>query len=399
VRWRSVAPAVAGVILLVLGLWVLDWWTLKIPAGEVHANLLRIEACNADRCQTWRSGGGIVGTAVLVSGSLLALVTLVLGVLDGMRAPIGPRLVKVQVMLALLVLGGACLMIAMTPEGLSGAKLGLGGWLTLVATIFSAGAGIAILRGDDPLGEGVKYVPVKVDVPADVVASNERLAGATIPPFAVAQRKAGATAQPPMAQIKEAAAAQGHTVPPWQPAIKDTAHVEAPQPRRRSTRLPYTAPPTFDAARQTLRFVVAEAAIGEDGLTATLEDHRKVELAWKVFTRAAARQLPPGPPYDKLIVVDLVTVGGAPLRFLPSTRVNYAALPGGAAPNSRENLRRLVAHVKTKQPTFGVEHDSAEFFAGGREPPACTALKQFVTYDEQYSGVIGTPPDAAPYRT
>jgi hypothetical protein len=128
----------------------------------------------------------------------------------------------------------------------------------------------------------------------------------------------------------------------------------------------------------------------------TLEDHRKIELAWRVFTRASARQLPAGPPFDKLLVVDLGTIGGAPLRFLPSSRVNYADLPGGAAPSSRENLRRLVAHVKTKQPTFGVEHDSEAFFAGGRDAPALASLKQFMAYDEQYSGVIGSaPPPAA----
>jgi hypothetical protein len=397
VRWPKLVLPGLGLVGLVLALWVLDWWTLKLPSGELHANLRRIEACTPARCETWATGG-IVGTAVLVSGTLLAAVTGALGVLGALGTVVSPRLVRVQIMLALLVLAGAGVMIAMTPDKLGGANVGLGGWLALVSAILSAGAGVAILRGDDPLGEGVKYVPVKVDVPAEVVASNERLAGATIPPFAVAQRKA-ATMQPPtggattpMAQVTAAAAAQGHTVPPpWQPAIKDSAHVEAPQPRRRSTRLPYTAPPTFDAARQTLRFVVAEATIGEDGIAATLEDHRKVDLAWKVFTRASARQMPGGAPYDKLIVVDLCTIGGAPLRFLPSTRVNYADLPGGAAPNSRENLRRLVAHVKAKQATFGVEHDSAEFFAGGREPPAFATLKQFVTYDEQYVGVIGTP--------
>jgi hypothetical protein len=305
--------------------------------------------------------------------------------------------IRAQIGLALLVLGGTGVMFAMTPDRLGGAGIAYGLWVTLVATILSAAAGITVLGGDDPLGEGVLYKPVKVDVSSDVVDANARLAGATIPPFAIAQRT-GSTL-PPMAQVTAAAAAQGHTVPPWQPTIKDAAHVEAPSPRRRSTRLPYTAPPSFDAARQSLRFVVAEATVGDTGITVTLEDHRKLELAWRVFTRASARQLPPGPPFDKLIVVDLATLGGAPLRFLPSSRVNYADLPGGAAPNSRENLRRLVAHVKTQQPTFGVEHESAEFFAGGREPPAFAALKQFVTYDEQYAGVIGAPPEAAPIRT
>lgn len=388
-RWRPVILAGAGLAALVLGLWVFSWWHLKVATGEVHANLRRIEACNAVTCKTWRITG-ILPMVVLVSGSLLAVVTAVLGALHAVGTPVGAALVKLAVWFALAVLAAAATMLAMTPNELSGAGISFGGWATVVGAILAVAAGLAALAGDDPFGEGAKYVPVKVEVPADVVESNARLEGATIPPFAVAQRRAG-VATTPIAQVTAAAARTGATAT-WQPPIKDSVHTEAPSPRRRSTRLPYTAPPTFDAARQTLRFVVAEAAIGETGLAVTLEDHRKLDLAWKVFTRASARQLPPGAPYDKLIVVDLCTQGGAPLRFLPSTRVNYADLPGGAAPNSRENLRRLVAHVKEQQPTFGVEHDSAEFFAGGREPPALATLKQFVTYDEQYAGVIGTPP-------
>jgi hypothetical protein len=299
-------------------------------------------------------------------------------------------------LLSLLVLGGAGTLLAITPDGLSGAGVAIGGWVTVVAAILSTASALGIGRGEDPLGEGTLYRPVKVEVPAAVMDANAKYAGATIPPFAIAQRAAHPSSVPPMAAVTAAAAAAanqaGGTSPPWQPAIRDHAHTEAPAPRRSSTRAPFTAPPPFDTARQTLRFVVAEATIGPDALTVTLEDHRKIELAWKVFNRASARQLPAGPPFDKLIVVDLCTIGGAPLRFLPSSRVNYADLPGGAAPNSRENLRRLVAHVKVLQPTFGVEHESAEFFAGGREPPALSSLRQFVAYDEQYAGVIGTDP-------
>jgi len=392
VRYRSVALAVAGLLGLVLGLWILDWWALRLAHGELHANLRSIDACQyGGRCEHW-TNGGILSIAILVAGSLLGVVTVAIAGVRMLGAQIGPRLIRVQIMLALLTLAGAVVMMAMTPAQLAGAGVAIGGWATVVGIMLCGASGLALLRGDDPLGEGALYTPVKVEVSAEVVQSNVKLAGATIPPFAVAQRTG--TTLPPMAAVTAAAAAQGGTVPPWQPAIKDLVHTEAESPRRRSTRAPYTAPPTFDAARQTLRFVVADAAIGPDGLVVTLEDHRKIDLPWRVFTGAAARQLPPGPPFDKLIVVDLGTIGGAPLRFLPSTRVNYAELPGGAAPNSRENLRRLVAHVKTQQPTFGVEHDSAAFFAGGREPPALMSLKQFMTYDEQYAGVIGALPPA-----
>jgi hypothetical protein len=396
---RSVALAAIGVVALVLGVWVLDWWVLRLPGGELHATLRTIEACSGARCST-AANSAILPLLMLVGGTALAVVTLALAVLGATGSTPGSILVKLQVGLCLYAAGNAATLLAITPGGLGGADFALGGWVTLAASVVSVAAGIAILRGDDPLGEGAQYTPVRVDVSPEVVDANVRMMGATIPPSAVAQRMASAsmlpfkdrvTAPPPLG-----APAPGTTVPPWQPAIREHVHTEAPPPRRRSTRAPHTAPPSFDAARMALRFVVAEAAIGDDGLTATLEDHRKVELPWKAFTRAAARLLPPDPPFSRLVVVDLCTVGGQPLRFLPSTRVNYTALPDGAAPNSRENLRRLVALVKTRQATFGVEHDSAAFFAGGREPPACATLRQFVAYDEQYTGWIGPTPAPTP---
>lgn len=391
-RWRTPVIAAAGLIGLVLGVWVMDWWSLESGGVEVHANLRRIEACRGDRC-TGGETTGFLSLAVLVGGTLLAVITALIVGLRFTGVTVGRTVSRLHLTIALLVLAGASTMLAITPDGLTGAGFAIGGWVTVISSILCVVSALAFVAGDDPLGEGRLYRPVKVEVPAAVLDENAKYAGATIPPFAIAQRTGKLT--PPMAALAAATARQGTgSAPPWQPAIKDIAHVEAPAPRRSSTRAPFTAPPPFDAARQALRFVVAEAALGPDAITVTLEDHRKIELPWNVFNRASARQLPAGAPFDKLIVVDLCTIGGAPLRFLPSSRVNYADLPGGAAPNSRENLRRLVAHVKTKQPTFGVEHDSAAFFAGGREPPAFGSLKQFVAYDEQYAGVIGSIPDS-----
>ena len=372
-RSRSVALAIAGVVALVLGLWVLDWWSLRLPNGELHANLRSIEACSGARCETVVQGG-IFPLLMLIAGNVLALATALVAALSLTGTTPGPMLVKLQVGCSLLAMGGAGVLLSITPTGLGGADFAIGAWVTLAATIVCAAAGITILKGDDPLGEGARYTPVKVDVSQEVVDANVKMMGATIPPFAVAQRMASTSMSPYRDRASStspvgAPAATGATVPPWQPAVKDLAHTDAQQPRRRSTRAPHTAPPSFDAARMALRFVVADATIGDAGLVVTLEDHRKLDLPWKAFTRAAARLLPPDPPFNKLVVVDLCTVGGQPLRFLPSTRVNYAALDGGAAPNSRENLRRLVAHVKAKQPTFGLEHDSSAFFAGAASRP------------------------------
>ena len=335
-----------GIAGLVLGLWVLDWWSLERPAGTLRADLRRIEACDGARCVAGVTGG-VIATAVLAGGTLLAILTAVLAALHLTGAQLAPRLVRVQIGLATLVLGATVVVIGAMPDGVGGAGTTWGAWATVVGVVASVALGFGLARGEDPLGEGRRFQPIKVDVP----------------------RAPPATSTPP--------------------PIKEVVHVDAPAARRRSTRPIYTSPPGFDAGRQALRFVVAEATISDSGLAGTLEDHHPFDLPWSVFVRAAARQLPPGPPFDRTIVVDLITAGGSPLRFLASTRVNYAALPGGAAPASRENLRKLIAHAMNRHAGCVVEPDSAEFFSGAREPPVCASLKQFVTYDEQFTGAIG----------
>src|SRR5512134_511524 len=133
-RWRSAALAGAGLIGLVLGLWLLDWWSLRTPSGEVHANLRRIEACTAVKCQQW-SNAGPLSIAVLVGGSVLGAVTAAIGALQLAGAQLGPRFVRLQIGLALLVLAGVGVMFAMAPDHLGGVRIAPGLWVTLVAVI------------------------------------------------------------------------------------------------------------------------------------------------------------------------------------------------------------------------------------------------------------------------
>jgi hypothetical protein len=81
--------------------------------------------------------------------------------------------------------------------------------------------------------------------------------------------------------------------------------------------------------------------------------------------------------------VDLVTKAG-PVRLVPSSRVDYATLPGGMAPNTRENWRRLVALAREQNPAIAIEAESADFFAGGRDAPMFTAWKKFLEWDRRY---------------
>ena len=119
------------------------------------------------------------------------------------------------------------------------------------------------------------------------------------------------------------------------------------------------------------------------GLTLRLERNVSRTIAWSELVEVAARRLPPDPPYEKMSFVDLVTASG-PVRLLPSSRLDYAALPGGMAPNTRENWRRLVALARERNPAIAIEAESAEFFAGGRDAPMFPAWKKFLEWDRRY---------------
>lgn len=143
------------------------------------------------------------------------------------------------------------------------------------------------------------------------------------------------------------------------------------------------APVGADAARGALRFVVVDGSITATGLTLRLERNVERTIAWSDIVEVAARRMPPDPPYEKMTFVDVVTTT-APVRLLPSSRLDYASLPGGMAPNTRENWRRLVALAREHNPAIAIEAESAEFFAGGRDAAMFPAWKKFLEWDRRY---------------
>ena len=91
-----------------------------------------------------------------------------------------------------------------------------------------------------------------------------------------------------------------------------------------------------------------------------------------------ARQMPPDPPYERAVVVDLVPAGAPPFRLLTSTRVNYGAMPGGAGTTALDNLRRLVRLVA--QAGRADLDDPTRAFAEGKPPAAFAASKSFTSW-------------------
>jgi hypothetical protein len=141
-----------------------------------------------------------------------------------------------------------------------------------------------------------------------------------------------------------------------------------------------------DEAAAALRFVARRCEIGPGGLRAFEANGKLRELAWSDFARIVVRALPPDPPWDGGLLLDLVApLDGRwqPVRVFGPTMVNYAALPGGAGGSRLDNLRRLATHVRERNPAAAVDEETAGFLSGGAAPrfPDMTG---FTEYDSIY---------------
>jgi hypothetical protein len=139
-----------------------------------------------------------------------------------------------------------------------------------------------------------------------------------------------------------------------------------------------------DAMRETLRFVVDTGAFDAQELRVRTTDGDERTVRWIDLDRVVARRLPPDPPFEKTLLVDLVPRHGKPLRLLPSTRLEWRNLPGGAATTARENLRRLVAHAQACHPALVIEPASEAFVSHGAEPPQLGSPRLVAEYDATY---------------
>jgi hypothetical protein len=144
---------------------------------------------------------------------------------------------------------------------------------------------------------------------------------------------------------------------------------------------------SVDAAAAALRFLVHKVEILETGLRVTTREGRVREVPWNGVGRIVARQLPPDPPWDAGLLVDLVAyLDGRwePLRVFTTTLVNFAALEGGASTSRLDNLRRLVRHLRERNPAVALDDDTLAFAEGKRPPVRLVSLTQLAEYDAVY---------------
>ncbi len=145
-------------------------------------------------------------------------------------------------------------------------------------------------------------------------------------------------------------------------------------------------PTGVDAARKSLRFIAHKCEIGETGLRVTLSSGEAREIAFDQVTALVARQLPPDPPWDGALLLDIVPQKAAspePVRIFGSTIVNYAAIPGGNT-NRLDNTRRLTAFLRDRCPGATLDAATEEFVRGPKVPQRFLNMTRFIEYDSTY---------------
>ncbi len=145
-------------------------------------------------------------------------------------------------------------------------------------------------------------------------------------------------------------------------------------------------PAGVDAARKSLRFIAHRCEIGESGLRVTLPSGEAREIPFDQVTAIVARQLPPDPPWEGALVLDIVPSKAAspePVRIFGSTMVNYAAIPGGNT-NRLDNTRRLTAFLRDRCPGATLDAATEEFVRGPKVPQRFANMTQFIEYDSTY---------------
>lgn len=147
--------------------------------------------------------------------------------------------------------------------------------------------------------------------------------------------------------------------------------------------------PTSGARREAdpitlLRFAAHRCEIGAEGLKASYPDGTTRDVAWSEIASIAVRQLPPDPPWERTLVVDLALVTGPPIRILSTTFVNFAALPGGASAVRLDNIRGLARLVQERNPGATIEAGSEPVLLRGGAPVRLLSMNQFAEYDARH---------------
>ncbi len=140
--------------------------------------------------------------------------------------------------------------------------------------------------------------------------------------------------------------------------------------------------------KSALRFTAHKCEIFDGGLRVTSAQGRTREVQWKEIGRLVVRQLPPDPPWDAAVLLDVVALADGvrwePVRVFVTTFVNYGVLPGGSSTSRLDNIRRLARLLREMNPAVDVDPDTTAFLDGPAPPARFANMPQFEQYDRGY---------------
>ena len=139
---------------------------------------------------------------------------------------------------------------------------------------------------------------------------------------------------------------------------------------------------------QALRFTAHKCEVFDGGLRVTSTPGKTRDVRWSDVGRLVVRQLPPDPPWNASVLLDVIAlVDGTrwePVRIFVTTFVNYGALPEGASTSRLENIRNLARHLRSQNPGVALDPETTAFLDGPGAPARFGNMTQFAEYDSHY---------------
>ncbi len=366
--------AAAAVALVLVGVLSHHWYVASISgfggdSPSAYFGLRGVTECANNVCVT-ASYGGLPVAGLGAAFKMFATLAFFGGIVGGILLAVGVVLREFSNVNRLA--GAASIILGMVgftsiaaivtfpgqspaiPELKVNMSIGFSFYITLVGALVGAVAGRLRESGG---WEGREYIPVRIgDKPAPAPAG--------VPAHSLTPAPAGSPTPAPAGSPAPAPA--GSPTPAPEPA---PARALTPAPTRSSD----------------LRFVARSIEVSGVGMTAILEDATQVDLLWSQVGRVIARHLPPDPPYDERLFIDIVPAasGSKPVRILPTTLANWSDLPGGAEVSSQGNLRKLGALIEDHR-RGAIEPNSIGFFLENQRAPAFPAPRQLAEYEAQF---------------
>jgi hypothetical protein len=148
-----------------------------------------------------------------------------------------------------------------------------------------------------------------------------------------------------------------------------------------------TVPPAAATPPQLyrqLKYATARALFGGNGIEAEREDGTKRTVLWPDVVGVVARRLPAEAPCAGETFVDLVSIAGATLRFLPWTEISGAPIDGALATGDEsERARTFVQLIAMACPEARLDSATRTFLGGRGLAAQLSSIAMLAQHDDR----------------